>query len=351
MKFCFRWFGKEDPIPLIYIRQIPVIEGIVSALYDVPVGDVWPRDKINVLKKEVEAQGLEFTVIESIPVHEDIKIGKASREKYIDNYCQSVRNMGELEIPILCYNIMPVFDWMRTNLEKENPDGSTSLSYDHSALKEIDLRKEALDLPGWATAYTHEELEELLDAYSKVDENKLWINFEYFLKQVVPIAEESGVKMAIHIDDPPWSIFNLPRIIKDEKGLDRLVNAVDSTSNGISFCVGSLGANMHIELPRLIRKYGKKGRIHFAHLRNIKHTSEYSFYETPHPTKFGDNDMHEIMKALIDIKFEGAIRPDHGRMIWGEKGRPGYGLYDRALGSMYLYGLWEGLQKSIPHTK
>ena len=347
VKFCFRWFGKDDPVSLKNIRQIPVIDGIVSALYDIPVGEVWPINKFKSLKEEIERSGLELSVIESIPVHEDIKLGRSFREKYIDNYCRSIRNMGRVGIPILCYNFMPVFDWTRTNLKMENPDGSTSLSYDHNSLQNIDLKKESLDLPGWATAYSHNELNKLLNAYSKVDENTLWKNLEYFLQQAVPVAEESGVKMAIHIDDPPWSIFGLPRIIKDEEALDRLVNSVDSPSNGITFCVGTLGANKSIDLPRLIRKYGKKNRIHFAHLRNIKHTGEFSFQETAHPSKFGDNDMYEITRALIEINFSGAIRPDHGRMIWGETGRPGYGLYDRALGIMYLYGLWEGVKKSF----
>ncbi len=347
VKFCFRWFGNDDPVSLQNIRQIPVVDGIVSALYDIEVGDIWPNNKLKSLKEVIEKHELELSVIESIPVHEDIKLGKPSREKYIDNYSQSIRNMGRVGIPILCYNFMPVFDWTRTNLAMENPDGSTSLGYDHNALQNIDLRKESLDLPGWATAYSHDELNNLLNEYSKVDENTLWNNFEYFLQQVVPVAEESKVKMAIHIDDPPWSIFGLPRIIKDEEALDRLVNSVDSISNGISFCVGSLGANRHIDLPRLIRKYGKKGRIHFAHLRNIKHTAEFSFHETAHPSKFGDNDMYEITKALIETNFKGVIRPDHGRMIWGETGRPGYGLYDRALGIMYLYGLWEGIKKGL----
>jgi mannonate dehydratase len=344
-KFCFRWFGEKDPVLLKNIRQIPVVDGIVSALYSVPLGDIWPVDKLRILREEIQAQNLELFVIESIPVHEDIKLGKHSREKYIENYCQSIRNMGIVGIPILCYNFMPVFDWTRTNLSMEHHDNSTSLSYNHNALKDVDLRKQSLDLPGWATAYTQKELNNLLNEYSKVDENQLWENLKYFLEQIVPVAEDSGVKMAIHIDDPPWSIFGLPRIIINEKALDKLIECVNSPSNGITFCTGSLGANKNIDLPRLIRKYGKKGRIPFAHLRNIKHTGEFSFYEVAAPSKFGDKDMYEIMKALIDIGFTGVIRPDHGRMIWDETGRPGYGLYDRALAIMYLYGLWEGITK------
>ena len=347
MEITFRWYGERDPISLRYIRQIPKVEGIVSALYDVSVGEIWPLNKIQHLKKLIEAEGLKFSVIESIPVHEDIKLGKSNRDTLIDKYCQSIRNIGSLGIPILCYNFMPVFDWVRTNLSMEHPNGSKSLSYDDSTLKQIELDKITLDLPGWATNYTKEELNYYLEAYSKVDNETLWKNLEYFLKRVIPVAEESRVRMAIHPDDPPWSIFGLPRIITDESGLDRLVSIVDSPSNGITFCTGSLGANTKIDLVKAIKKFGTMKRIPFVHFRNVKHTDAYSFYETEHPTEFGDVDMYEIIKSLIEIRFDGAIRPDHGRMIWGETGSPGYGLYDRALGVMYLAGLWEGINKSL----
>jgi len=347
MEMTFRWYGDNDPIPLKYIKQIPRVTGIVSALYDVPVGEVWPIDKLRLLKKKIEAVGLKFSVIESIPVHEDIKLGLPVRDKFIENYCQSIRNMGSLGIRVLCYNFMPVFDWTRTELNLEVSDGSNVLSYDHEQLKDINLRKNSLELPGWATQYKKKELGDLLDAYSNTDEKKLWSNLEYFLKQVIPVAEKSGVKMGIHPDDPPWSIFNLPRIITDEAALERFVKIVDSPSNGITFCTGSLGANPKIDLIKSIRKFGSMERIPFAHCRNIKHTSEYSFHEVEHPTEFGDINMYEVIKAFVEVGFTGAIRPDHGRMIWGEKGRPGYGLYDRALGSMYLSGLWEGIEKTL----
>ncbi|MFX0073552.1 MAG: mannonate dehydratase [Candidatus Hermodarchaeota archaeon] len=347
MEFTFRWYGDKDPIPLNYIKQIPRVTGIVSALYDIPIGEIWSLEKLTLLQNKIKAVGLNFSVIESIPVHEDIKLGRPNRDTLIENYCQSVRNMGSLGIKILTYNFMPVFDWTRSDLAMEHSDGSNSLSYDHDQLKKIDLREESLDLPGWATNYTKQQLKSLLDAYSEVDDKQLWANLEYFLKKVVPVAEESGVKMGIHPDDPPWSIFGLPRIIVDEAALDRFVKIVDSPSNGITFCVGSFGPNSKMDLVKSIRKYGAMGRIPFLHLRNIKRTGEYSFHEVEHPTEFGDVNMYEVMKTLVEIGFDGAIRPDHGRMIWGEKGRPGYGLYDRALGVMYLTGLWEGIQKSI----
>lgn len=346
MEITFRWYGEKDPIPLKYIKQIPKVKGIVSALYDVAVGDIWPKEKLNYLKTKIESEGLKFSVIESIPVHEDIKLGRSNRDLLIDNYCQSIRNMGSLGVPILCYNFMPVFDWVRTDLAMKHADGSNSLSYDHSKLKEIDLNKVTLDLPGWATNYTKDDLQNYLKAYSNINNETLWHNLEYFLKKVIPVAEESNVKMAIHPDDPPWSIFGLPRIITNEDALDRLVKIIDSPSNGITFCTGSLGANIDIDIVKAIHKFGSLDRVHFVHFRNIKHTDTSDFHETEHPTEFGDVDMYEVIKTLIEFGFDGAIRPDHGRMIWGETGRPGYGLYDRALGVMYLVGLWEGISKT-----
>jgi mannonate dehydratase len=346
MEMTFRWYGDEDPVTLEQIRQIPVIEGIVSALDDVSVGEVLPIKKISEHKKKIEAVGLKFSVLESIPVHEDIKLGRSSRNKLIENYCQSIRNMGSLGIKILCYNFMPVFDWTRSDLAKKNPDGSTSLSYDHAELKKIDLKKDNLELPGWATSYSKDELYELLDAYSEIDNEQLWSNLEYFLKKVVPVAEKSGVLMAIHPDDPPWSIFGIPRIITNDTALERLVNIVDSESNGLTFCTGSFGPNKGMDLIKSIYKFGEMKRIHFAHVRNIKYYGNNSFQETAHTTESGDINIFKIIKAYSDVGFKGAMRPDHGRMIWGEEGRPGYGLYDRALGAMYLSGLWEALQKN-----
>lgn len=324
MELTFRWYGEKDLISLKYIKQIPKVTGIVSALYDLNVGDVWPIDKLKYLKQKIHTERLKLSVIESIPVHEDIKLGNSNRDKLIDNYCQSIRNIGSLGIQILCYNFMPVFDWVRTNLAMKNPNGSNSLSFDNSKLKEIDFKTNSLDLPGWAPSYTKKELNNFFSAYSKVDDETLWLNLEYFLKRVIPIAEESGVKMAIHPDDPPWSIFGLPRIITDGSALDRLIKIIDSPSNGITFCTGSLGANIEMDLVKAIRKFSALNRIPFVHFRNVKHTNEYSFYESKHPTEFGDVNMYEVIKALIENGFDGAIRPDHGRMIWGESGRPGY---------------------------
>lgn len=348
MKLSFRWYGANDPVSLDKIRQIPVVKGIVSAIYDLPPGEPWPFDKVQALKKEVEEKGFSLVAIESIPVAEEIKLGSPSRDRYINAFCESVRSVGKSGVPVACYNFMPVFDWMRTNLSFRLEDGSYALSYDHDELAKIDLSSGAQGLPGWSAAYSASELRYLLDAYREISEEDLWVNLKYFLERVVPVAEEVGVKMAIHPDDPPWPIFGLPRVIKDEAALERLVKLVDSPSNGIALCSGSLGADPKNDIPAMVRRFGGLGRIHFAHVRNVKILGERRFCETAHPSCAGSLDIYEIIKAYHDVSFNGPLRPDHGRMIWGEEGKPGYGLYDRALGAMYIAGLWEAISKS--HT-
>jgi mannonate dehydratase len=346
MHMTFRWFGPDDPIPLANIRQIPGVTGIVSALYDVAIGDVWPREKLERLGETIDRAGLRFAVVESIAVHEDIKLGRPTRDRLLDQYCESVRTMGELGIPVLCYNFMPIFDWTRTDLAEVQPDGSTALSYDDRALARIDLSRGTGDLPGWSAAYDATTLQALLAAYKEVDAERLWENLAYFLERVVPEAERAGVRMAIHPDDPPWSIFGLPRIITGGAAFERFIDLVDSPANGVTFCTGSLGADPNNDLPAIARKIGGRGRIHFAHCRNVAITGERQFHEAPHPSRFGDVPMRDVLVALRDVGFSGPMRPDHGRMIWGEHGRPGYGLHDRALGAMYLQGLWEGLERA-----
>jgi mannonate dehydratase len=346
MQLTFRWYGPElDPIPLQYIRQIPGMSGIVSALHEVPVGEVWPREALARRQEEIEEAGLRFAVVESIFVHEDIKLGRPERDRWIESYQQSIRHMGELGIPVLCYNFMPIFDWTRTSLEMPFPDGATALAYDHAQLAKIDLSRGTGDLPGWGSAFDAPQLAALLDAYRSVDEEQLWENLAYFLSHIVPVAEESGVKLAIHPDDPPWSIFGLPRIITNAAALARFVDLVDSPANGVTFCTGSLGASLDNDLPAMARELGARGRIHFAHCRNVKVTGDRQFHEAPHPSEFGSVDMLEVLRSLQETGFDGPMRPDHGRMIWGERGRPGYGLHDRALGATYLLGLWEALSR------
>lgn len=341
----FRWYGPDDPVTLEKIRQIPVMKGIVTAIYDIPIGETWPLERLLEVKTMVQAQGLAITAIESIPVPEAVKLGLPERDRLIDNYCESVRNMGRAGIPVLCYNFMPVFDWTRSNLAFPTVDGSNCLSYDHDEVLKMDLSGGTKDLPGWSTSYDARELTWLMDAYRELDEEGLWENLEYFLKKVVPVAEESGVKMAIHPDDPPWPIFGLPRVVRNEENLQRLLDLVDSSFNGLSLCSGSLGADPDNDIPAMIRRFGAQKRIHFAHVRNVLITGEKGFRETGHPTDQGSLDMFDIMKAYHEVGFDGPMRPDHGRMVWGETGKPGYGLYDRALGAMYLAGIWESLDR------
>lgn len=339
----FRWFGPGDRIPLAHIRQIPGVRGVVSALYDVPAGEAWPRDRLDNLKGQIESAGLALAVVESIPVHEDIKLGRPDRDRWIDNYCASISTLGALGIPVLCYNFMPVFDWMRTDLALRLPDGSAALAYDDDALSAIDLSRGTGELPGWAATYDAAALQALLAAYRAVDAERLWDHLAYFLERVVPVAARAGVRLALHPDDPPWSIFGLPRIITDAKALDRLVRLVDDPANGVTFCTGSLGANPDNDLVAMVRRIGGMGRIHFAHCRNVQVTGRRRFHETAHPSDCGGVDLYQVLRALNDVGFNGPMRPDHGRMIWGETGRPGYGLYDRALGIAYLQGLWEAI--------
>ncbi|MBW3629989.1 MAG: mannonate dehydratase [Gemmatimonadetes bacterium] len=347
MRMTFRWYGPDlDPIPLQYIGQIPGMDGIVSALHEVPVGEVWREDALARRRELIEQAGLRFSVVESIFVHEDIKLGRGERDRYIEAYQQSIRHLGEVGVPVLCYNFMPIFDWTRTTLDTRFPDGSTALTYDHEQLARIDLSRGTGDLPGWGSAFDARELAALLEAYRSVTEERLWENLAYFLERIVPVAEESGVKLAIHPDDPPWSIFGLPRIITSGPALRRLVDLVDSRANGVTFCTGSLGASLDNDLPAMVREIGSLGRIHFAHCRNVKVTGDRQFYESKHPSEFGSVDMLEVLRALHEVGFDGPMRPDHGRMIWGETGKPGYGLYDRALGATYLLGLWEALSRT-----
>ena len=346
MKMSFRWYGSDDKVTLENIRQIPGMEAIVTAVYDVPVGEVWSRESIVALKKQVEDAGLLFEVIESVPVHEDIKLGKPTRERYIENYCENIRRLAEAGIRCICYNFMPVFDWTRTQLDHRLPDGSTSLVYYKEQVDAVNpLESDSdLTLPGWDASYTREELKEVVAEYNAMTEEDLWENLTYFLQRIIPVAAACDVNMAIHEDDPCWSIFGLPRIITCEKNLDRFLKIVDDPHNGLTLCTGSLGCSAQNDVVHMAAKYAAMGRIHFVHARNVA-VLENGFEERAHLSKCGSLDMYAILNALYKNGFNGYIRPDHGRMIWGETGRAGYGLYDRALGAAYLNGLWEAITK------
>ncbi|GAB4556242.1 MAG: mannonate dehydratase [Anaerolineae bacterium] len=343
MRMTMRWFGADDRVTLGNIRQVPGMVGIVTALYDLPPGAVWPLDRLEAVRHTIEAAGMVFEVAESLPVAEEIKLGLPNRDHLIENYCASIRNLGKVGVKVLCYNYMPIFSWTRTNLALPMPDGSTALAYSQSELEAMDLSQGVQGLPGWDQSYTADALNAMFRRYEGATEAQLFESFVYFLKAIVPVAEQAGVLLALHPDDPPWSLLGMPRIVRNAADFQRLLDAVPSRFNGICFCTGSLGALPENDLPAMVNQFAD--RIHFVHGRNIKRTAPKTFHEVAHPSRFGDVDMYAVIKALYQNGFAGPIRSDHGRMIWGETGRPGYGLYDRALGTMYLTGLIEAIAR------
>lgn len=352
MEMTLRWYGaKFDTVTLKQIRQIPGVTGVITTLYDTLPGEVWSQERIHALKEEVESSGLKIAGIESVNVHENIKLGAADRDQLIDNYIESLENLGKEDIHLVCYNFMPVFDWTRTELARVRPDGSTVLAYTQEAVDALVPEKmfESISgdmngtvMPGWEPERM-EHVKELFELYKDVDEDKLFENLKYFLEKIMPVCNKYDIKMAIHPDDPAWSVFGLPRIITCKENIQRMMKMVDDPHNGVTFCSGSYGTNLQNDLPDMIRSL--KGRVHFAHVRNLKFNTPTDFEEAAHLSSDGSFDMYEIMKALYDIGFDGPIRPDHGRMIWDEVAMPGYGLYDRALGATYLNGLWEAIVK------
>lgn len=343
MKMTFRWYGQDDPVTLKAIGQIPNVVGVVSAVYDILVGEVWPIERIQALKEIVNKANLELEVIESVPVHEDIKLGRGDFQRYIDNYKKTIENLSQCGVKCICYNFMPVFDWTRSSVHHVLADGSNALVYFKDEVDKLDPTQ--LTLPGWDASYSVGEVSELIDAYKELGEEGLWKNLQYFIQQIMPVASQCDVNMAIHPDDPPWPIFGIPRIITNEANLDRFLSLYDDNHHGLTLCSGSLGCASFNDIPHLVRKYGAQKRIHFAHMRNVKILEDGSFEESAHYSKCGSLDMVDIMKAYVETGFEGYVRPDHGRMIWGEEGKPGYGLYDRALGAMYLGGIIETLER------
>ena len=352
MEMTLRWYGSRfDTVTLKQIRQIPGVTGVITTLYDTAPGEVWSRERIRELKREVEESGLHIAEIESVNVHEAIKAGTPKREEYIANYAETLENLGKEDIHLVCYNFMPVFDWTRTELARVRPDGSTVLAYTQKAVDELDPDKmfdsiagemNGTVMPGWEPDRL-ERVKEWFALYREVDEEKLFANLKYFLEGILPVCKKYDIKMAIHPDDPAWSVFGLPRIIINKKNILRMMKMVDDPHNGVTFCSGSYGTNLENDLPDMIKSL--KGRIHFAHVRNLKFITPDNFEEAAHLSSDGNFDMYEIMKALYEIGFNGPIRPDHGRMIWDEVAMPGYGLYDRALGAAYLNGLWEAIEK------
>lgn len=348
-----RWYGTGfDTVTLKQIRQVPGVTGVITTLYDTTPGELWSQERIHALKEEVEAAGLHIAGIESVNIHDAIKVGTPDRDKYIDNYIETLRNLGKEDIHLVCYNFMPVFDWTRTELARKRADGSTVLAYSQKTIDSIkpeemfdSIKDDAngVVLPGWEPERMA-KIKDLFEMYKDVDDEKLFENLKYFLERIMPVCNEYDIKMAIHPDDPAWPVFGLPRIIINLPNIQRMMSMVDDPHNGVTFCSGSYGTNLENNLPEMIRAL--KGRIHFAHVRNLKFNSPDDFEESAHLSADGSFDLYEIMRALYDIGFDGPIRPDHGRMIWDEVAMPGYGLYDRALGATYLNGLWEAIVKS-----
>ena len=353
MEMTMRWFGsKFDSVTLKQIRQVPGVTGVITTLYNTKPGEIWSREEIRTLKNEVEASGLRIAGIESVNIHDTIKAGTPEREGYIQNYITSLEHLGQEGIDMVCYNFMPVFDWTRSDLAKLRSDGSTVLAYDEEIISKIDpdhifasidQMSNGFVLPGWEPERMA-HIQELFTLFKGVDEEKLLDNLKYFLEKIMPVCEKYGIKMAIHPDDPAWSVYGLPRIVTSKEKLLRLIHAVDRPFNGVTLCTGSLGSNPNNDIVDII--HALRGRIHFAHVRNIRYNSPGNFEEAAHLSSDGSLDMYKIMKALYEVGFDGPIRPDHGRAIWGEVSMPGYGLYDRALGCAYLNGLWEAIDKS-----
>ncbi|WP_058306608.1 mannonate dehydratase [Gracilibacillus massiliensis] len=352
MRMVFRWFGEgNDSVTLPQIKQIPGVEGIVWALHDIPAGEVWPVDRIQAIKKQADAYDFHLDVVESVNIHESIKLGHSERDYYINNYIETIKNLASIDVKVICYNFMPVFDWVRTNLFGSLPDQSTALFYEKAKVTDmnpLDLVKKIAanpdyTMPGWEPERL-ETLKDLFAAYQKVTTEELMDNLQYFLEKVIPICEEYDIKLAIHPDDPPWEIFGLPRIVTTQERLREIVNLVPSKYNGITLCSGALGVREDNNIISMIHEF--KERIHFAHIRNVKLFKNGDFIETSHRTEDGSLPINQIVEAYHDIGFDSYVRPDHGRHIWDEQCRPGYGLYDRALGIMYLWGLWDALRLS-----
>lgn len=356
MKMTFRWYGAEsDAVSLSQIRQIPGMSGVMGVLDYKAAGEVWTEEEIAAYIHQIQTAGLECEVIESVNVHEDIKMGLPSRDAYIANYCTTIRNLAKFGVKVIIYNFMPVFDWLRTDLARVIPeDGSNSLYFDEKdlgSMTPLDLVRNTMDqsngftLPGWEPERLA-ELEATLQRYQSISPDDLRANYRYFLEGIIPTCEECGIVMACHPDDPAWPIFGLPRIAHSKEDFDKIIQLYDSPSNAICLCTGSLGSSPENDIPAIIRHFGSLNRIGAMHVRNVKHLGYHKFREASHLSADGDLDMFEIMKAIHDTCPNTYIRPDHGRMIWNEQGRPGYGLYDRALGATYLNGLWEAIQKS-----
>ncbi|MGL4524220.1 MAG: mannonate dehydratase [Spirochaetia bacterium] len=352
MQMGFRWYGTgNDSATLSHIKQIPGVTSIVWSLHDMQAGPVWPIEKIQKVQQDLKPYGFNMDVVESVNVHEDIKLGLPSRDQYIENYIQTIKLLSQFGVKVICYNFMPIFDWTRTDLFHPMEDGSTALFFEAAKVNGVDpegLIKTVLDgcgeytMPGWEPERLA-HIRQSFKAYDGFTEDRLRENFKYFLEAVCPVAEKEGITMGVHPDDPPWSIFGIPRIVNNAENVRKILAMVPSPANGLTFCTGSLGASSQNNIVAMLNEF--IDRVPFIHIRNVKIFDNGDFIESSHRACDGNVPIDLVMKTLSDCDFRGYIRPDHGRHIWDEKCRPGYGLYDRGLGIMYLLGVWDILQR------